>query len=333
LLDVRNDITLYFRRAEGRITGKAVFNKSPFASETVARITAHLTNALAFMSKNINAPVSDAELITDSELRQILVDWNDTATPLVSKALFHEIFEEQRKLRPDALAVVFDEQQLTYSELNRRANQLARYLRGVGAGPESIVGIMCDRSLDMLISLMAVLKAGGAYLPLDPNYPDDRLSYMLESSQARLILTQKRYAGRFDARDCRWICLEEASAGIGGCAGDDLRLASDPDHLAYVIYTSGSTGRPKGVMVRQAGLRNLVLAQRRAFALSADSRVLQFASLSFDASIFEVALALGAGATLVLGAGRGLVGGGELLGLLRRQQVSAVTLPPSVVET
>ena len=261
--------------------------------------------------------------------------------------VFHKLFEGQVARMPDAIALVCGETHLTYRELDCRANCIGQRLCRLGVGPEMLVGIYTDRSLEMIVGLLGILKAGGAYLPLDPTYPRRRLRYMLHDAKPRAMVTQEKLAGELWALTAdksqegglssvsisNVVTLERGQeAGIdSGNAGPVTDL--NPDNLAYVIYTSGSSGQPKGVLVEHRGLCNLASAQSRHFGVGAEDRVLQFASLSFDASISEIAMALVSGAALVLTPPDRPLVGEALEQLLREQEISVVTLPPSVLTT
>nr|WP_233466978.1 non-ribosomal peptide synthetase [Dolichospermum flos-aquae] len=243
----------------------------------------------------------------------------------------HHLFEEKVERNPDAVAVVFEEQQLTYHELNCRANQLAHYLRSHGVGADVLVGICVERSLEMIVGLLAILKAGGAYVPLDPEYPQERLSFILEDAQVKVLLTQQSLLDKLQSHQAQLVCLDEIWEEIVQNNQDNPTSGVTAFHLANVIYTSGSTGKPKGVMVEHKGLCNLAQAQMQTFGLHSDSCILQFASLSFDASIWEVVMALGSGATLYLGTKDSLLPGMPLIERLRNYCITHVTLPPSAL--
>ncbi|MEK8017413.1 MAG: amino acid adenylation domain-containing protein, partial [Candidatus Parabeggiatoa sp.] len=232
---------------------------------------------------------------------------------------------------PHNVAVVFEDQQLTYQELNTRANQLAHHLHTLGVKPEVLVGICIERSLDMLIGLLGILKAGGAYVPLDPNYPQERLAFMLEDSQVAVLLTQHKLMAKLPAHQAQVIVLDTEQALFSKPNTSNLVSGVQPDNLAYVIYTSGSTGKPKGVLVEHQGLCNLAKAQIQRFNVQPDSRVLQFASISFDASIWEIVMALGSGATLCLGTAESLLPGPALLQYLRERAITHVTFSPTAI--
>ena len=237
---------------------------------------------------------------------------------------------------PDAVAVVFRDEQLTYAELDTRANQLAHYLVERGVGPEVLVGICAQRGIDSLIGMLAVMKAGGAFLPLDPEYPADRLAFMLTDAAVRVLLTEDELRPRIRNLELggqapQLVCLDRDRPSFATGPVDAPEVSVGADNLVYVIYTSGSTGEPKGVQIEHRGLCNLAEAQVRAFALGPDDRVLQFSSMSFDASVFEIFMALRVGAALIIAPPESRVPGPALVGLIREQAVSIVTLPPSVL--
>jgi amino acid adenylation domain-containing protein len=215
--------------------------------------------------------------------------------------------------------------------LNERANQLAHYLRKQGVGPETIVGLCVERSLEMVIAQLGVMKAGAAYLPLDPNYPVERLAFMFEDSGAPVLLTQTHLAERSPRPSARVIELDREWERIAAESETNPGVEVGPENLAYVIYTSGSTGRPKGTLLEHRGLCNLAAAQQGAFNLGAGKRVLQFSPFSFDASVWEMAMALGSGAELVLARQETLASLDDLRELLQRERITIVTLPPSVL--
>ncbi|WP_413465005.1 amino acid adenylation domain-containing protein [Aerosakkonema funiforme] len=274
-------------------------------------------------------------------------------------ASIDRLFEEQVELTPSSIAVVFEREQLTYQELNQRANQLAHYLRNLGVKPEVLVGICVHRSLEMVIAILGVLKAGGAYLPLDPAYPKERLGFMLQDARVSVLLTQEKLLADLtppprggeglgvgsnapprggeglgvgsQQQHPTVICLDKDWENIDRNSKVNPSNIVKPDNLAYVIYTSGSTGKPKGVLVEHEGLCNLAIAQIKTFDVQPNSRVLQFASFSFDACVSEIFMALIAGATLVLGTRDALMPGQGLIKLLREKEITTVTLPPSAL--
>jgi amino acid adenylation domain-containing protein len=251
--------------------------------------------------ENLDQQISAVPHLANEEWQQIVVDWNDTAVSYPLDRCAHQLFEDQVERTPHAVAVVYEERQLTYQELNRRANQLAHYLRRLGVGPEVLVGLCVERSPDMIVGVLGILKAGGAYVPLDPAYPPDRLAFMLADSRAPVLLTQKRFNIWKAADGMQVVNLDEDLEQIR--QESEENPASDgvmATHAAYIIYTSGSTGTPKGVVVEHRSLVNYMHAASAAYALEPADRVLQFAPLSFDASAEEIYPCLARGATLVL---------------------------------
>ncbi len=260
--------------------------------------------------------------------------------------LAQDLFAQQATHLPDAIAATFEGSTLTYRDLDRQSNQLANYLRSLGCGPERMVGVFLDRSLEMVVTLLAIFKAGGGYLPLDTRYPRDRLGLMLEDcagdSQLKvggppLLVTSQRLADKLPDNPCCTVLLDRDQAEIASSSADPFDRDAPyldrvtPGHRAYVIFTSGSTGRPKGVVVEHRGLANLIAAQQQVFDLGPNCRVLQFSPYSFDASLFEMVMALMNGGTLVLAPQSRLLPGPGLIELLRDEEVTHLTIPPSAL--
>ncbi|OAD22163.1 microcystin synthetase, partial [Candidatus Thiomargarita nelsonii] len=243
----------------------------------------------------------------------------------------HELFEVQVERTPDAIAVVFEDQHLSYAALNRRANQLAHHLQTLGVKPEVLVGICIERSFDMVIGLLGILKAGGAYLPLDPTYPAARLAFMLEDAGVGVLLTQSSLKEGLPETTAPVVCLDTEREKLSRLSTNNLASSVAPSNLAYVIYTSGSTGQPKGVLIEHRGLCNLASAQIQSFGVQSNSHVLQFASLSFDASIWEIVMSLSSGAQLCLASSDSLLPGPSLMQLLHEQAITHLTLPPTAL--
>jgi amino acid adenylation domain-containing protein len=304
-----------------------------------ARVCALMHRALQALADALEvAPdraVGALDVLPEAERRLVVEAWNATAADVPSGVCVHELFQAQAERAPGAAAVVFGDVTLSYAELNARANRLARHLRGLGVGPDARVAICVERSPEMVVVVLGVLKAGGAWVPLDPGYPAERLRYMLLDSAPRVVLTQSSIAaneGLFDGLDAQVLPLD-APAWSEQAATNPERGELRPDHLAYVIYTSGSTGRPKGVMVAHRNVANLVAAQARTLGVDSTSRVLQFASFSFDASVFEMVMALCQGASLHLPPGVDLLAGDALERVVREGRITHVTLPPAVLPT
>ncbi|MBD0386348.1 MAG: amino acid adenylation domain-containing protein [Nostoc sp. C3-bin3] len=270
-----------------------------FDDDVITRMLGHLGNLLTGMVANPEQRLSDLPLLTEAEKQTLLVEWNNTEINYPQDQCIHQLFEAQVEKTPDAIAVVFQEQSLTYRELNQRANQLAHYLQKLGVRPEVLVGICVERSFEMIVGLLGILKAGGAYLPLDPVYPQERLAYMLADAQVSVLLTQECLLANFPDTPAKVICIDDAEL-IAQQPQTNPINHSKLDNLVYVIYTSGSTGKPKGVMIEQSSLVNYTQAAITEYGINSSDRILQFASISFDAAAEEIFPCLVQGATLVL---------------------------------
>jgi amino acid adenylation domain-containing protein len=301
-----------------------------YSRETIIRMSDHFQNLLASIGSNPGSPISDLGMLSLSEEKQLLEDFNATETAYNESATIISLFEDQVRQRPGATALVFEEETLSYEELNARSNQLAHYLQRRGCGPESLVPVCLVRSLDMIIGILAVLKAGGAYVPIDPEYPADRISYMLKDSGCGMLLSSGNALKRL-ALDptMEAIDIEGASEAIGRESAENLPLIASPRNLAYVIYTSGSTGKPKGVMIEHTNVVNLIQSQIEPLHLRPGISVFQFASLSFDASCYEIFCTLLCGGKLILATKDTLLDASALKKILSNQQVELITLPPS----
>ncbi|HET6262476.1 MAG TPA: amino acid adenylation domain-containing protein, partial [Chloroflexia bacterium] len=335
------DLSLDMQNDEEGLHGVLEYNLDLFDPSTITRMLGHFQALLEGIVANPNRRVSELPLLTQEERHTLLVEWNDTHRDYPQDLCIHQLFEEQVKRTPDEVAVVFGQEQVTYSELNSRANKLARHLRRVGVEPEVLVGLCVERSIEMVVGLLGILKAGGAYVPLDPTYPKDRLSYMLADSQAPVLVTQERaLSGLFDggvnAQGVQVIYIDREWATLEGESGTDLDEAEvgvTPENVAYTIYTSGSTGLPKGVLVPHRGLCNVITEKIRTYGVQPDSRVLQFVAFSFDVSVAEVFTTLVAGARLTLSAADDLLPGPPLVKLLKEQEVTTILMPPSVLNS
>ena len=325
------DLTLSMENTVDGLVGVWEYNADLFDEVTIARIAGHFQTLLEAIAVNPIQPISELPLLIQRERYQLLIEWNNTTIDYPQDKCIHQLFEEQVALTPDAVALVFKGEQLTYGELNRRANKLAHYLQSLGVGPEVLVGICVERSFDMIVGLLGILKAGGAYVPIDPAYPTDRIAYMLDDSRLPVLLTQKQLAASLPEHQARVVCLDSDWQEISTVSGLPPITDLTPENLAYVIYTSGSTGKPKGVKVAHRGLCNLVHTQIKLFDVQPDSRVLQFASISFDASIWEIIMALCTGGHLYLGTQEELQPGPALLQLLQEQKITHANLVPSVL--
>jgi amino acid adenylation domain-containing protein len=353
------DLALRAVEDERGLSMLAEYASDIFDGPTIMRLLKQLHILLAGAVATPEQRIGTLPLLLAAERQYLLAEWNDTVaevrSTLAGSACLHELFAAHAARTPDAVAVAFDEtkderrktkaddsdssfglrpsspMQLTYRELDRRANQLAQHLRTLAVGPDVLVGICVERSIELMVAVLGVLKAGGAFVPLDPAYPAERLAFMLEDSRVAVLLTQAHLIEALPALRAKIVCLDADWPLIARKPAVSPAIALHPENLAYAIYTSGSTGRPKGVLVPHYGLSNMAEAQQQLFGITPGERVLQFASPSFDASIFEITMALCAGAALCFGAGDTLLPGAELLRLLHDQAIALVTLPPSAL--
>jgi len=273
------------------------YNTDLFDAASIARLLNHYENLLRGILRNPNARLSELPLLAEVEQNQLLLDWNETHADYPQHATVQALFEAQVEKTPDAIALVFQNEELTYVELNKKANRLAHHLIALGVGPEVLVGICVERSLDMIVGLLAILKAGGAYVPLDPAYPKERLAFMLEDSKASVLITRGGLTDKLPAHPAQCVLIDQAEAFDRSPITNPTTNAS-PDGLAYVVYTSGSTGRPKGVAIEHRGLANLVTWHRRAYDVMPADRATQVAGIAFDASVWELWPYLCAGASI-----------------------------------
>jgi len=266
-----------------------------FEEETIKQFSSHFEELIKASLNNPDHLIQTLPILTSSEKQQLLVEWNDTKASYPKNKTIHQLFEEQVEKSPDDVAVVYEDQELTYEELNKKANQLAHYLRSLGVGPDTLVVIAVERSLEMIIGFLGVLKAGGAYVPIDPDYPQERLQFMLEDTNALIILTDTKVIDKLPTTFARLICLDEEWETISALPSSNLLSLTLPHHLAYVIYTSGSTGKPKGVLIDQGNLLHYINHSKTTYPLSQAGRTLLHSSVAFDMSITSIFLPLVSG--------------------------------------
>ncbi|MCA6119370.1 amino acid adenylation domain-containing protein, partial [Bradyrhizobium sp. WSM 1738] len=333
LQQVKFDLELNLGEMGGRIVGTLNYATVLFDEATIRRHRDYLLAVLRAMVADADQIVDRIDIIGAEERKLVLNTWNETAAPFPSERCIHELFAEQVRKAPEAIALAHENVRLSYGELDTKANQLARHLIALGVGPDRVVAICLPRGIAMIVSVLAVLKAGGAYLPLDPAYPVERLRHIVDDAKPKLLITDNAGHAIFPNATCEIVDLEASALAIA-----DLVISAPAvtgltsQHLAYIIYTSGSTGRPKGVMIEHRGLVNLALAQRALFEVSARSRVVQFASFSFDASAWEIVMALCSGAELFLITPREHQNTSELLDYLVNNTITHATLPPAMLQ-
>ncbi|MBD2360531.1 amino acid adenylation domain-containing protein [Anabaena minutissima FACHB-250] len=326
------DLTLDMKETLTGLVGEIQYNSDLFEPETIGRMAEHLQILLNGIVANPQAKLLELPLLNADELHQQLVEWNNTKVDYPLEKFLHQWFEAQVERTPDAVAVVFEDEQLTYQELNARANQLAHYLQTLGVEPEVLVGICVERSLEMVIGLLSILKAGGAYVPLDPNYPGERLAFMLEDSQTPILLSQQHLIENIPPHKAQVICLDSDWNKIAEQNSENLTCNLNSHNLAYVIYTSGSTGQPKGAMNTHQGICNRLLWMQDTYKLTAADRVLQKTPFSFDVSVWEFFWPLMTGASLVVAQPGGHQDRAYLVKLIQQQQITTVHFVPSMLQ-
>ncbi|MHC5712338.1 MAG: non-ribosomal peptide synthetase, partial [Nostoc sp.] len=330
------DLTLVMVEIKQGLMGTLEYNTDLFNADSITRMLGHFQTLLEGIVANPEQRISDLPLLPKTEQHQLLVEWNNTQTNYIqNKCCIHELFEaqvERASLTSDAIAVIFEDQHLTYQELNARANQLAHYLRSLGVGPEVLVGICMERSLLMVIGLLGILKAGGAYVPLDPTYPKERLAFMLENSQPSMLLTQQHLVESLPSNRAKVVALDSNWELIAQQRIENPGSNITPDNLAYVIYTSGSTGKPKGAMITHKGICNRLLWMQDAYRLTAADKVLQKTPFSFDVSVWEFFWPLMTGARLVVAKPEGHRDANYLVNLITQQQITTLHFVPSMLQ-
>jgi amino acid adenylation domain-containing protein len=308
-----------------------ITHDASFDAATVTRMLGHLKRILEDVAAGPEKRLAEISLLTETECHQTLTEWNDNRVEYPRDKCLHEFFETQVERMPDAVAVVFDEQHLSYRELNRRANQLAHHLQEHGVGPDVLVGICLERSLEMVTALLGVLKAGGAYVPLDPDYPRERLAFMLQDAQVGILLTQRRLLPSLPDGAVEVICLNADWDVVAEGSGDSPPADVTPGNPAYVIYTSGSTGRPKGVMITHRAICNHMYWMQAEFPIDGVDAVFQKTPVSFDASVWEFYAPLFAGARMVLAQPGGHKDSVYLVDTIIRQHVTILQLVPTLL--
>ena len=281
------DLNVIFAKTADRLSGAFEYRKCAMSPEAVQRMAGHVEQLLRQIVSSPESRIGDLQLLTPLERQQLLVERNRTQVPYERDRCVHELFEAQVLRTPDAPALAFAGQQLSYRELNQTSNQLARYLRKQGVGPDVLVGLCIERSVEMMIGMLAILKAGGAYLPLDPEQPAGRLAFMVEDSGAQVLLAQRQFLEVLGLHRGNVLCLDDEWSRIAEESWENLESRTDPENLAYVMYTSGSTGRPKGSGILHRAVMRLVRNVDYA-DLGSQEVFLQFAPVSFDASTLEI---------------------------------------------
>ncbi|MET0646492.1 MAG: amino acid adenylation domain-containing protein, partial [Pyrinomonadaceae bacterium] len=328
----RADLKLHVADAGERLAAELHYDVSLFEAADIERLAAQFSTLLASAAADPEAPVSRLEILDDGQRRQVLCEFNRTAADYPLDKCLHELVEAQVARTPDAVALIFEGECVTYDNLNTRANQLAHRLSRLGAGAETLIGICLERSSEMVVGALGVLKAGAAYVPLDPEYPAERLRYMLEDARVSVLLTSARLAKKLPEHSAHTILLDTDRDSLACEDRHNPRTRVRPDNLAYVIYTSGSTGQPKGTMNTHRGVCNRQFWMQEVYPLTASDRVLQLSSFSFDFSVWEFWGTLSAGAALVLPRPGGHKESAYLRRLVDEQGITAAHFVPSMLQ-
>ncbi|MFC0215901.1 non-ribosomal peptide synthase/polyketide synthase [Paenibacillus chartarius] len=292
------DLTLMAIEEEGRLALSWEYSTALFRAETMARMAGHYVQLLREAVSDPTRALAEIDMLSPQEKQQLLNDFNATGTIDTPSETLHGLFELQAAAVPEQTALALGSERMTYGQLNERANRLARTLRDRGVKPECVVGVMAHRSFDMIVGMLAVLKAGGAYMPIDPAYPADRIAYMLDNSEAEFVLAQAELIPADAESTAIWLDLADESLYAGD--GADLAPASGPDHLAYIIYTSGTTGKPKGVMIEHRSIARNIWWRKEEYGLTTADSVLQLFSFAFDGFVTSFYTPIVAGSTVVL---------------------------------
>ncbi|MGB7946975.1 MAG: amino acid adenylation domain-containing protein, partial [Candidatus Binatia bacterium] len=327
----RFDVALDLREQPQGLVGSLEYNTDLFDAATITRMLGNFETLLEGIAADPDRRLSTLSLLTEAERQQVLVEWNVKPVHPARDSCLHELFEAHVERAPDAIAVVCEGKQLTYGELNRRANQLAHHLRKLGVEPEVPVGICVERSVEMVVGLLAILKAGGAYVPLDPDYPTQRLAYMMEDIQAPIVVTQQHLMERLPERHAAVITLDADWKIIAKESRENLAVGATPENLAYVIYTSGSTGRPKGVQICHRSVARLLEATRPMFGFNEHDVWTGFHSYGFDFSVWEIWGALLQGGRLVVVPLNTAQSPAAFRHLLHREGVTVLNQTPSAM--
>ncbi|MEY9946724.1 amino acid adenylation domain-containing protein [Kitasatospora sp. GAS1066B] len=330
--DAKFDLAMYLSEtADGGLEGAIVYSTDLFEAPTMHRLAEHFQHLLTAATARPQTRLSELELLGAAERRRILVDWNDTATAYPDTATLHSLFEERVACDPDATAVTCGEETLTYRQVNERANRLAHHLRGLDLTPDTPVGVCLERGPDLICALLGILKAGAAYLPLDPEHPAERLAYLVEDTATPLVITHTTLSDRLPPTTPRLALDADRAALAGQPTGNPTPLAG-PDDLCYLIYTSGSTGRPKGVRIEHGGVVNYLAGMQNEFPIAAGEGFLQATPLSFDVSAYEIFWPLWRGANVVLVPGSDRLDMTRVTRLMRDHRIVGLHFVPSLLD-
>ena len=326
----RFDLTLSMMETEDGLAGSIEYSTDLFEAETIQRLSQHYGKLMEAAVQAPDQSIATLAMLPAEERQRLLTEWNQTAVtyPDGNRCL-PELFAEQAARTPNEVAVVFGQEQMTYAELDARANQLARHLKGLGVGPDVPVGLLVERSVEMMVALLGVVKAGGGYVPLDPAFPRERLAYMVEDSGMRVMLTHRGLEQELGIKTDVVVRLDTDWAEIGKQSKAAVELAAGPENLAYVLYTSGSTGKPKGVEIPQRALVNLLLSMKDEPGFKASDRLLAVTTLSFDIAELELYLPLISGGRVVIASREDAYDPVRLMGLMEEAECTVMQATPA----
>ncbi|MEO8209649.1 MAG: amino acid adenylation domain-containing protein, partial [bacterium] len=325
------DLTVEFVEGKNLFSGYFKYNIDLFEEDSIIKMIEHFKNLLQDIVSNPEKKISELQMLSDAEKNIILNEWNNTDFVFDNFNCVHKLIEEQAFKTPGSVAVVFEDETISYYELNNRANQLANYLIRLGVNPETLVGICVERSIEMVIGILGILKAGGAYIPIDTSYPQSRIEFMISDSNAKVLITQKSIAETLPENISKIVFIDDDWKKISNESSDNFDSKVTLDNIAYVIYTSGSTGFPKGVMITHRSLSNHMLWMKDAFGFDSADSVLQKTPFSFDASVWEFYLPLILGGKLVMAIPEGHMDIAYLTETIQKNNISILQLVPTLL--
>jgi amino acid adenylation domain-containing protein len=327
---VNFELNLMLLESAGGLKGSVIYHTDLFDATTIERMLEHFLLLLEGVVSEPARRLSDVSLLSETEQRRLETEWNNTGRDEYPRGLcIHDLYEAQVAATPEAIALIDADERLTYAELNRRSNQLARYLKSLGVGAEVCVGLCAERSSELVVAMLAIFKCGGVYVPLDTQHPFERLSFMIEDAGIGVLLTRAHLVDKFAGRKAAVVCLDAARETSAGFSGENLAAEARPEHLAYIIYTSGSTGQPKGVMVEHRQLVNTMCATQELHGFQPDDIIPCLAPFSFDISLFELLSPLLVGGSSLLLAGREMLDAASARRVLR--EVTYLHCVPSLM--
>ncbi|HEU5377791.1 MAG TPA: amino acid adenylation domain-containing protein [Ktedonobacteraceae bacterium] len=323
------DLALEAVENEQGIRCDFIYNTDLFEATTIARLLQHFQHLIQTVLAEPDQPLHALSILTEVERRQIVEEWNETYVEYPADLCLQELFEKQASLTPEQDALLFQEERLTYRELNERANQLAHYLRASGVRENMLVGLCLERSPQMVVGLLAILKAGGAYVPLDPEYPAERLTFVVQDAQLSVLLTQQHLCEKFAGQDVQMVCIDTLEQEVARYPVSNPGQTTDAQQRAYVLYTSGSTGKPKGTQIRHTSVVNFLHAMYQHLPMGGQDRLLAVTTIAFDIAGLEIYLPLMVGATIVLAPRSVAMNGQKLRDLLASSAITYMQATPS----